>query len=217
MIKPFNELSQVEVPTTPKPIFKYNKKTQSLEETGKLDTITWVTCLQKLYENGAEKVTYENVPNPQTGGLLYHDENGCMHILVYVDIDGDRREIFYPLIDGTSVVKADKVTHSDIYNAKQRAFVKCVALNWGLGINVWKKADAEAKVEKEEQPKSVQKDLRNIVNTATKKFGSIPKMLEFIPGYTEKSVKVLIEESGKIDEITKKLEEALNDNKSGSE
>lgn len=214
MIKPFNELAKVEVTTTPKPIFKYNKKTQSLEKAGELDTISWVDCLCSLYENGAEKVIYDNVINPKTGGLIYNDDNGCMHILVYVDIDGDRREIFYPLIDGTTVVKADKVTQSDIYNAKQRAFVKCVATNWGLGISTWRKADAEEKVVKEEKQAGVQETLRSLVNNVIKKVGSTAKMLEFIPEMNDKKLRELIEVAGTIDSISDKLEVVLNDNKS---
>ena len=65
MLKKFNELSQVEVPITKKPTFKWNKNKQEFEEVkGKeLDTISWVDCLKALYENGAESVVFENVLN----------------------------------------------------------------------------------------------------------------------------------------------------------
>ena len=87
MIKNFNELSKVEVPITKKPTFKYNKAKQQLEKDGEIDTLSWVDCLICLYRNGAEKVTFENVPN-ENGGLLYKDENNTISIKVFVDIDG---------------------------------------------------------------------------------------------------------------------------------
>jgi hypothetical protein len=205
MIKNFSELLKVEIPITKKPIFKYDKVKQKTVQDGELDTISWVDTLRCLYENGAEKVTYENVINPKTGGLLFNDDNGCMHICVYVDVDGDRREIFYPLIDGTKVVPADKVTQSDIYNAKQRAFVKCVALNWGLGITVWKKSDAEEQAEKKE-PEKTSKVFRDLVNAKAKSFGSVAKMLEFVEdksgkAINEKKIKELIESLALVDDI----------------
>ncbi len=205
MIKNFSELSKVEIPITKKPIFRKDKVTDKSVQVGEIDTISWVDCLRYLYANGAEKVMYENIVNEKTGGLLFHDENGCMHICVYVDIDGDRREIFYPLIDGTKVVPANKVTQSDIYNAKQRAFVKCVALNWGLGVDVWKKSDAEEQAEKKE-PDKLSKVFRDLVNAKAKSFGSVVKMIEFIEdksgkALTEKKIKELIESANLIDDI----------------
>ena len=38
----------------------------------------------------------------------------------------------------------DKIAQSDIHNATQRAMVKCVATNWGLGLKLWQKEDREA-------------------------------------------------------------------------
>lgn len=205
MIKSFTELSKIEVPITKKPIFKYDKAKQKTVQDGELDTISWVDALRCLYENGAEKVTYENVINPNTGGLLFNDHNGCMHICVYVDIDGDRREIFYPLIDGTKVVSADKVTQSDIYNAKQRAFVKCVALNWGLGVNVWKKSDPEDGAEKGE-PEKMSKVFRDLINEKVRSFGGTNNMLKYISEklekpLTDKKLRELVESAVLIDDI----------------
>lgn len=214
MIKNFIELSKVEVPITKKPTFKYNKAKQEFEEVkGKdLDTISWVDCLNCLYANGAESVVFDNIPK-ENGELLYIDENGCIHIRVFVEIDGVRREIFYPVIDGSRDVKLDKLTQSDIYNAKQRAFVKCVAVNWGLGINIWKKSDAEENIDKTDTTYSVFENFRSMVNNATKKLGGVPQLLEHLNGQTEKSIKQLVEAAAKIDGITKVLEKVLSNDK----
>ncbi len=213
MIKSFKELSEIDVEITKKPTFKYNKAKQEFEEVpGKdIDTIAWVDCLTELYKNGAEKVVFENVPN-KDGGLLYKDDNGCIHICVYVEIDGDRREIFYPVIDGSKDIKIDKLTQSDIYNAKQRAFVKCVALNWGLGIKIWKKADPE-EMPKAEEKTSVYEYFRNLVNRACQKLGSVPEMLKHLQGVNEKQIKALIESAQQIDGIQKTLEKVLENDK----
>ena len=214
MLKKFNELSQIDVKITKKPTFKYNKARQEFEEVpGKeINTISWVDCLKTLYENGAERVEFENIPN-KDGGLLFFDENGCIHIKVYVEIDGNRREIYYPVIDGSKDIKVDKLTQSDIYNAKQRAFVKCVAVNWGLGINTWTKDnDPEALAKIDERP-SVYEYFRNLVNTASKKLGSVPEMLKHLSGVNEKQIKTLIDSAKQIDGITKTLEKVLADDK----
>lgn len=214
MLKNFNELSQVNVNITKKPTFRYNKVKDEFEEVpGKeINTISWVDCLKTLYENGAEKVEFENVPN-KDGGLLFYDENGCIHIKVYVDIDGVRREIYYPVIDGSKNVKINKLTQSDIYNAKQRAFVKCVAVNWGLGINTWTKDnDPEALTKVEERP-SVYENFRSLVNSASKKLGGVPEMLKHLEGMTEKKIKELIASAQLIDGIQKTLEKVMSDDK----
>lgn len=213
MIKSFNELSKIEVPITKKPTFKFNKAKQQLEKDGEIDTLSWVDCLTCLYQNGAEKVLFENVPN-ENGGLLYKDENNAISIKVFVDIDGDRREIFYPVMDGTKDIAIDKLTQSDIYNAKQRGFVKCVATNWGLGIGLWKKETNPDTVVKE-QEESLAEQFRTLVNNAVKKCGSVDEMLKHLEGINEKKIKDLIENAKVIDGIVKTLSKVVeNDKKS---
>jgi hypothetical protein len=211
MIKSFIELAKAEVPITKKPTFTYNKAQQKLVQSGEVDTLSWVDCLHTLYKNGAEKVIFEHVPN-ENGGLLFLDENGAASIRVFVDIDGDRREIFYPLIDGTKDVALDKVTQSDIYNAKQRAFVKCVAVNWGLGINLWKKEDDPDKVAKISDDVSISESFRTLVNDCVKKLGSVPEVLSHLNSVSEKKIKELIIAAKEIDAITKTLTKVLHDN-----
>ena len=211
MIKNFNELSKVEVPITKKPTFKYNKAKQQLEKDGEIDTLSWVDCLICLYQNGAERVTFENVPN-ENGGLLYKDENNTISIKVFVDIDGDRREIFYPVMDGTKDIAIDKLTQSDIYNAKQRGFVKCVATNWGLGLYLWKK-ETNPDTVVQEQEQSLAEQFRALVNTAVKKCGGVNEMLKHLQGINEKKIKELIEEAKTIDGIVKTLTKVVANDK----
>ena len=71
MIKNFIELSKVDVKITEKPVFKWNAAKQKTEEVKgqHINTFAWVDCLKALYENGAEEVFYESIPN-ENGGLL---------------------------------------------------------------------------------------------------------------------------------------------------
>lgn len=209
MIKNFNELSKVEVPITKKPIFKWDKAKQKTVKDGELDTLSWADCISTLYQQGAEKVTFENIPN-EDGKLLYLDENGAATIRVYVDIDGDRREIFYPVIDGTKDINLKELKQSDIYNAKQRAFVKCVAVNWGLGINLWKR-DLDPDLVQKDEKQSYSEQFRAIVNEAVKKCGGVPQMLEHLHNITEKDIKRFITDLQTIDGITATLGKVLND------
>ena len=218
MLKPFNELVKVEVKITKKPTFKYNKVTKEYEkQEGKdIDTLSWVDCLKTLYEQGAEKVEFEHVVN-DNGGLLFIDENNCIHIKVYVEIDKVRREILYPVIDGSKDITLEKITQSDIYNAKQRAFVKCVAVNWGLGINLWTKDNDPEDIAKVDDRPNVYEYFRNLVNSASKQLGSVPEMLKHLQGMSEKKVKELLEAAKTIDSIEKTLEKVLTDTKLSEE
>ena len=210
MIKSFNELSKVEVKATKKPTFKWSKAKQDFEKVGELDVVSWVDCLKVLYENGAEKVIFENVLN-EKGGLLFVDENKSISIKVFVEIDGDRREIFYPVINGSSDIKADKVSQSDIYNAKQRAFVKCVAVNWGLGISFWERENPD-EVEAP-QKESIEELFRGIVNEGIKVCGGVNEMLSHLEGTNRKKIEDLIANTKTIDGIIKVLTKVIEEKK----
>ena len=107
------------------------------------DYVSWSDMLFLLYENGAEKVIYGNLYAPN-GHSLFLSLDKLPEVHVFVEIDGDRREITYPIIDGSRDIQMDKIAQSDIHNATQRAMVKCVATNWGLGLKLWQKEDREA-------------------------------------------------------------------------
>ncbi|MCI8589707.1 MAG: DUF1071 domain-containing protein [Clostridiales bacterium] len=106
------------------------------------DYVAWSDTLYLLYENGAEKVIYGNLYGPD-GHSLFLSADKLPEVHVFVEIDGDRREITYPVIDGSRDVQMDKIAQSDVHNATQRAMVKCVATNWGLGLKLWQKQDRE--------------------------------------------------------------------------
>ena len=109
---------------------------------GELDYLSWPDCLWMLHQNGANKVVYGNVRSGADHPLFLIDGRAPF-IRVYVEVDGDRRELDYPVIDGSRDISMDKLVQSDIHNATQRGFVKCVAINWGLGLSLWQKEEQE--------------------------------------------------------------------------
>lgn len=140
-IKPFGELVKVDLSgkTAKKPVFK-KAANGKLEKCGELDYLSWADCLAALYENGAEKVSYGNVRSNDNHPLFLI--NGEVpFVRVYVEVDGDRKELDFPVIDGSKDIKMDFLAQSDVHNATQRGFVKCVAINWGLGLSLWMKEE----------------------------------------------------------------------------
>lgn len=141
-IKNFAELMELNLKEhiSKKPILK--KEGGEWKKIGELDYLSWPDCLWLLHQNGAEKVVYGNVRSGADHPLFLIDGRAPF-VRVYVEVDGDRRELDYPVIDGARDISMDKLVQSDIHNATQRGFVKCVAINWGLGLSLWQKEESE--------------------------------------------------------------------------
>lgn len=152
----FNELYKLDLKPwiSKKPVFKYDQAQRKTVKTNQeLDYISWPDCLVLLHENGAEKVLYGNITNAD-GHSLFLSNGALPEVRVFVEVDGDRRELTYPVIDGTKDIPMDKIVQSDVHNATQRAFVKCVAVNWGLGLSLWQKEE-KAKPERPAEDLSI--------------------------------------------------------------
>ena len=165
MIKKFNELYEADLSgfIEKKPTFKYDKgKGKFVETDKKLDYISWVNAVLLLHQHGAETVKYGNYYSAD-GHSLFLVDSGLPEVHVWVEIDGDRREITYPLIDGSNDIKMDKITQSDIHNASQRAMVKCVAINWGLGLKLWRKEEDENETNRKAQKEAEDLSVHNIM------------------------------------------------------
>lgn len=141
-IKNFAELMELNLKEhiSKKPILK--KEGGEWKKIGELDYLSWPDCLWLLHQNWAEKVIYGNVRSGADHPLFLIDGRAPF-VRVYVEVDGDRRELDYPVIDGARDISMDKLVQSDIHNATQRGFVKCVAINWGLGLSLWQKEENE--------------------------------------------------------------------------
>ena len=133
-IKSWNEMRQVD-------ISKYVKKRDGAEY------LPWAECLKLLYENGAEKVEILPEKNENGSSLFmseqtFTDKNGytnrCYEVRVFVNIDGNIYGISYPVMNGIAPVKDNLMNQNAVHKAQMRAFVKCVAINTGLGFDLWR-------------------------------------------------------------------------------
>ena len=134
MLKSWNEMRQVD-------ISKYVKQRD------KADYLPWAECLKLLYENGAEKVkiipqSTENGSSLFMSDQVFTDKSGntnrCYEVMVAVEIDENRYLISYPVMNGINAVRDNLMNQNAVHKAQMRAFVKCVAINTGLGFDLWR-------------------------------------------------------------------------------
>lgn len=138
MLKSYDELIKIDVK-------KYCKKRDGL------DYLPWAKCVELLHENGAEVVRWEPIPDPETGSSLimtkveFKDKNGntnrCYETRIRATIDDKVYEMQTPVMNGSSPVKDNSMSQQRVWNSMCRAFVKCVAINTGLGFNLWLKEE----------------------------------------------------------------------------
>lgn len=134
MLKSYEELSKLDVK-------QYCKKREGMLY------LNWATCVKLLHENGAEIVRWEPIPDPKTGSSLrmtdtvFTDKNGlqnrCYETRIRVIIDDKEYEMQTPVMNGVNPVKDNSMSQQRVWNSMCRAFVKCVAINTGLGFNLW--------------------------------------------------------------------------------
>ena len=108
--------------------------------------LPWASCLKLLYDHGAEKVSFRPLVNENGSSLFstehkFTDKNGgvnrCYEVRVEVVIDGSSFWISYPVMNGINPVRDKTMNQNAVHKAQMRAFVKCVAINTGLGFKLW--------------------------------------------------------------------------------
>lgn len=133
MLKNWNEMRSLD-------ISKYVKQRD------KADYLPWASCLTLLYENGAEKVLLEPLTDDRGSSLfmseqVFTDKNGgtnrCYEVRIKVTIDDKEYFFSYPVMNGINAVRDNLMNQNAVHKAQMRAFVKCVAINTGLGFNLW--------------------------------------------------------------------------------
>ena len=119
---------------------------QYVKQRDKADYLPWSSCLKLLYENGAEKVSFRPLANENGSSLFMSDQtftdkngntNRCYEVRVEVVIDGSSFWISYPVMNGINPVRDNLMNQNAVHKAQMRAFVKCVAINTGLGFKLW--------------------------------------------------------------------------------
>lgn len=138
MLKSFDELREVNV-------------LPFCEKRDGLDYLNWAKCIDLLHKYGAKKVYFTPIPNPRTGGSLYYTdisfvdknkvENRCYETRIEVVIDDNHYIMQSPVMNGSNPVKDNSMSQQRVWNSMCRSFVKCVAINTGLGFNLWLKEE----------------------------------------------------------------------------
>lgn len=133
MLKPWNDMRNLD-------ISKFVKKRDGA------DYLPWADCLRLLYENGAEEVRFETCVNDAGSSLFMCEQtftdknkatNRCYEVRVKISIDGKQFCLSYPVLNGINAVRDANMNQNAVHKAQMRAFVKCVAINTGLGFNLW--------------------------------------------------------------------------------
>ena len=139
MIKSFNEMRKVDV-------------TPHIKQRDGADYLPWATVVDLLHENGAEKVFFSPVYNENGSSLFMSDQtftdskgnvNRCYEVRIEVTVDDDTFIYSYPLLNGINPVKDNSLNQNVVFKAMARAFVKAIALRYGLGFSLWSKDEVE--------------------------------------------------------------------------
>lgn len=142
-LKSFNELFALDISgeVASRPVKRNSNIT--------LDYLEWANCIKLLYQNGAKEVRYGMEKNAKGYPCFYNHNGESPFVSVWVEIDGKRFEEDYPVVNGIYAVA--NPNQLDINRAKQRGFVKAVAINTGLGLDLWIKEEKEMNTNKELQ------------------------------------------------------------------
>lgn len=153
MLESYDKLRKVDVS-------KYTEKREGF------DYLNWAKCIDLLRKNGAEKVYFEPIPDEKTGNSLRMTEavftdgkngtNRCYETRIKVVIDDKEYFMQTPVMNGKNPVKDNSMNQNRVWTSMCRAFVKCVAINTGLGFDLWLK---------EESTKNFEDDIPEIENT----------------------------------------------------
>lgn len=136
-LKSWSELRQVDV----RPYLKQRDG---------IDYLNWAKCIDLLHEHGAEMVYFEPVPTQNGSSLIMSDavfmdknevKNRVYETKIKVVIDDKIYYMQTPVTNGANPVKDNSMNQQRVWNSMCRAFVKCVAINTGLGFDLWVKEE----------------------------------------------------------------------------
>ena len=189
MLKNWNEMRSLD-------ISKYVKQRDNA------DYLPWASCLKLLYDNGAEKVLFETLTTENGSSLFMSDAtftdkhgstNRCYEVRVKVTIDDKTYTFSYPVLNGINAVRDNLMNQNAVHKAQMRAFVKCVAINTGLGFDLWMD-DADIDNDVDDLSKhnlfAIKERLQQAYTRAFKK-GMTTKEIADKVGMTEDEVKVI--------------------------
>jgi hypothetical protein len=189
MLKSFNELRKVDV-------------TPHIKQRDGADYLPWATVVDLLHEHGAEKVFFSPVYNENGSSLFMSDEaftdskgnvNRCYEVRIEVTVDDDTFIYSYPLLNGINPVKDNSLNQNVVFKAMARAFVKAIALRYGLGFSLWSKDEIEDATEEDLYKHSLDAIKLRFQQTYTQKLQKHMSVSDIAKGLnmTEDEVKVI--------------------------
>ena len=208
MLKSWNEMRTLD-------ISKYVKQRDGA------DYLPWAECLKLLYENGAEEVQFEALINENGSTLFMSDAvfsdkdgktNRCYEVRVRVGIDlskghGKNYYMSYPVLNGINAVKDNLMNQNAVHKAQMRAFVKCVAINTGLGFDLWRD-DSDIEGDTDDLSKHnlfAIKERMQIAYTRAFKKGMTTREIAEKVGMTEDEVKIIFTYFDQLNRFEQKL------------
>lgn len=191
MLKSFNELRKIDV--TP-----YIKKRDGA------DYLPYTTVVDLLHspECGAEKVFWSPLYNEKGSSLFMSEQtfvdnkgnvNRCYEVRIEIMVDDDVFVYSYPLTNGINPVKDNSLNQNVVFKAMQRAFVKAIAIRYGLGFSLWAKDELEETEEEDLYKHSLDAICTRFKQTYTQKLQKHMSVADIAKGVdmTEDEVKVL--------------------------
>ena len=145
MLKSFNELRKVDV-------------TPYVKQRDGADYLPWATVVDLLHEHGAEKVFFTPIYNESGSSLFMSDQtftdksgniNRCYEVRIEVTVDDDTFIYSYPLLNGINPVKDNSLNQNVVFKAMARAFVKAIAIRYGLGFSLWSREEVDMQDEED--------------------------------------------------------------------
>ena len=189
MIKNFNDLRKVDV-------------TPYIKQRDGADYLPWATVVDLLHEHGAEKVFFSPVYNEDGSSLFmssqtFTDKSGnvnrCYEVRIEVTVDDDNFIYSYPLLNGINPVKDNSLNQNVVFKAMARAFVKAIALRYGLGFSLWSREEVDAQEEEDLYKHSLDAIKLRFQQTYTQKLQKRMSTKDIAEGLnmTEDEVKVI--------------------------
>ena len=189
MLKSFNELRKVDV-------------TPYIKQRDGADYLPWATVVDLMHEHGAEKVFFTPVYNENGSSLFmssqtFTDKSGiinrCYEVRIEVTVDDDVFIYSYPLLNGINPVKDNSLNQNVVFKAMARAFVKAIALRYGLGFSLWSKEELDAQEEEDLYKHSLDAIKLRFQQTYTQKLQKRMSTKDIAEGLnmTEDEVKVI--------------------------
>lgn len=141
MLKPYDEMRAIDV-------------SPWCEDRDGFKYLNWARCIDLLRQNGAEKVYFEPIPNPQTGSSLYMTDRDfanksgnisrCYETKIKVVVDDNEWIFQSPVLNGSNAVRDNSLDQLRVWTSMCRSFVKCIAIHTGLGFDLWLKEEEAA-------------------------------------------------------------------------